>query len=317
MSMITFEKILNIAKKTKLIPYLVGPHGEGKTTYIKELAKHLEKEVVIINLSAIESSDFCGLPYIEAGITHYAKPSFMTADILFLDEIDSTKDHAVKASLKSLLLDRKINGNELNPECLIFSAGNGVSDDYETIEFDKALSDRLVSIPFKYSDDEKIDYLNAKYKGNKFVNFIEVKPELLNEYSGRRIESFLQLNDSSYCEMFFSKETARLFHHFIESSLVSLDDIKKGVYDFNSLSTITKSSLVIDIVNAFYSLEKDDCQNVNKFVNLLRAEEKSNYFTRLKKICLENPEKFTATSTKLNEAGLFKGQKEYLTELTK
>jgi hypothetical protein len=299
-----------------LVPHLVGPRGEGKTTYVKDLAKLLNKELTILNLSAIEATDFCGLPFIENNLTKYARPQFLNSDFLFLDEIDRVRDSSVKSSLLSLLVDRKIQGHELKENCIIISAGNGQVEGYDTTDFDIALEDRLLIKDFTYSISEKLGYLNAKYPHNTFIKFLEIKPEILSEFSGRRIEAFLKVNNVQ-CEIFFNKEVARMYKHFIEETMVTLDDIKKGVYDFNILSTISKSSLVIDIVNDFYRLDTKDAKNINKFINLLRAEEKSSYFTKLKKLCLENPENFTEKSNELNEAGLFKGQKDFLTELTK
>lgn len=322
--MLTFQKMIDLTK-SGLIPFLKGPRGEGKTTYVKDLSKHIGKEkgLIIMNLSAIESTDFCGLPYIDEKnkVTHYAKPSFLEADVLFLDEVDRVRDSAVRNSLLSLLIDRKINGHELNPDCIILTAGNGLGDEadghtYDTVELDEALSDRLITIDFRYSVEEKLSYLRERYAENMFTKFLEVKPELLKTYSSRRIEAFLKV-DNSFCDLFLGKETARLFSHFVQSNLVTLEDLKTGNFDFSALSPISKSSLIVDIVQGFYEVKPAEAKNINKFINQLRAEEKSNYFTKLKKLCLDNPEKFKVKADELNKADMFKGQKEYLVELTK
>jgi MoxR-like ATPase len=132
--MLTKKTLLDLTT-SGLIPFLVGPRGEGKTSFIKELASELKRDLTILNLSAIESSDFCGLPYIDSGLIKYVKPSFLDSDILFLDEVDRVRDSSVKSSLLSLLVDRKINGHYLKDNCLIFCSGNGTSGNYETIEF--------------------------------------------------------------------------------------------------------------------------------------------------------------------------------------
>jgi hypothetical protein len=303
-----------------LIPHLVGPKGEGKTSFVKDLSKvlGLTDGLVIMNLSAVESTDFCGLPYIDkaSNVTKYAKPNFLTAKVLFLDEVDRVRDSSVKASLLSLLIDKSINGNELNPDCIVITAGNGKYDIDETIEMTGAYKDRFIEIDFAYSDEEKIEYFSKRYPENPFVKFLTVKPEILRSNSSRRIEAFLKV-DNSLCSYLLGTETARLFKHYIESNLVTLGDIKKGTYDFNGLSAISKSSLILDIVQGFFDIKNDEAKNVNKFINLLRAEEKSNYFTKLKKLCLENPEKFQKKANELNGHDMFKSQKDFLAELTK
>jgi predicted AAA+ superfamily ATPase len=316
--MINPKTILNLVK-SGLIPYLVGPRGEGKTSFIKDLASELGKNLTILNLSAIESSDFSGLPSIKDQKTLYAKPWFLDSEILFLDEIDRVRDNSVKSSLLSLLIDRKINGHELRPDCLIFTAGNGLGDNYDTIDFDEALKDRLISIEFKYTLNDKINYLRQKYPKNNFVKFLEVKPEIFDQASGRRIESFLKCENNELCHYFLGHEIARIYNHFIESNLITLKDISNGQYDFSQLSTISKTSLVIDLVNSFLSLDEDkqSAENLNEFINKLRPEEKANYFSRLKKLCLESPEKFKDKSKNLELLGFFSGQKEFLVELTK
>ncbi len=311
------EKIL----KSGLVPYLVGQRGEGKTSFIRDLGKEMKKEVFILNLSAIESTDFTGLPSIESGLTKYSKPEFLNFNgIIFLDEIDRVRDNAVKSCLLSLVLDRKINGHELNKETLLISAGNGQADGYDTAEMDLALSDRLVLIPFSYSIEEKIDYLRKNYPDNKFISFLSVKPEIFKEFSSRRIEAWLKSDDKDLdiLDLFLSKEVSRLYRNFLENSLYSLEDIKTGRYDFTQLSTISKSSLVLDLIESFYTLkEKTHCLNLNDFISKLRPEEKAVYFSGLKKLCLKNPDEFHGQAKKLNLAGFFEGQKDFLAELSK
>ena len=317
----SYEKMMKFLE-SGLVPFMEGPAGEGKTTYAKEFAKSLGKEIVIMNLSAVESTDFCGLPYIETEgnhrVTKYAKPSFLNAEILFLDEIDRVRDSAVKASLLSLFVDKKINGHELNPNCIILAAGNGLSDEYETVEFDKALESRIGRIKFAYSTEQKISYFNSKYAGNDFVKFMEVKPEILSQFPSRRIENLLK-TDIEFCELILDKETARLFQNFVASNLVTLADIKAGKVNVSKLGPLTVSSLILDVVNDFFSLDANDAKNVNAFINAMNEEQKSVYMTKLKSVCMKNHDggKFETKARELDAAGFFKGQKSFLAELTK
>lgn len=310
---LTSKEILDF-HNSGLCPYLLGKHGEGKTQFVKDLSKELKKKLVILNLSSIESVDFSGMPYIENGITKYATPYFFGAGILFLDEVEKVSDTSVKACLHSLIVDRKIHEHTLNDDCIIIAAGNNALEDCEV---EASLMDRFLTVPFRYSIEEKIAYLKKKYKDNQFVAFLEAKTELFNDFSGRRIEAFLKANNNGLLKYFFDVETERLFNHFMHESLVSLQDIKADKYDFKKLSPITISSLINQIVDNFYTIEKNEgiCRNINKFINKLSQEQKSVYFTKLKKVCLDDGEKFKAAALELNKSKLFDKQKEFLSEL--
>jgi len=312
------NKVLEVTKTT-LIPFLHGPSGEGKTALVKELAKELNKSLIILNLSAIESIDFSGLPSIKEGITVYSRPSWFNYDIIFLDEMDRVNDRNVRSALLSLIQDRAINGHALPEHTLLIGAGNGQIEGYDTIEGDTAYNERIIPIPFQRTIPEKIAYLNSKYPKSNFLKFMEVKTEYFDEFSTRRIDNFLKIENFELVENFFNPELKRVYRQFLEANLATLNDVMRGEYDKKSLGSMTRISLVIDLVREFYTFDANDnvCSNLNAFVQSLSAEEKANYFTRLKTLCLEENEKFSKRSNELNALGLFKGQKEFFSELTK
>lgn len=63
-------------KHTNLIPFLESGHGAGKTQFVQQVASTNNMGLFTLNLAAIESSDFTGMPYIDKGITKYARPAF-------------------------------------------------------------------------------------------------------------------------------------------------------------------------------------------------------------------------------------------------
>lgn len=309
---------LEIATKTIYTPFLMGKRGEGKTSFIKQLANEQGLKLSIINLSAIEAADFCGLPYIKDNQTLYARPAFFDAGLIFLDEMDTVRDSSVKASLKSLLLDRAINGHKLNDDCIILAAGNGTDGNYDTVDFDDALSDRLVKLPFIVPIDEKLAYLNTKYQGHNFLKFCEVKKEIFESLSTRTIEQALKVSTKEALNAIVGNDIARTFRQFLELNIISWDELAAGQYKASELSVLTKSSLLIDCVNNFYkTITADQSGQLNKFINGLDAELKANYFSKLKRVCLDDGDKFKQQAITLNGLGFFDGQKNYLNELLK
>lgn len=139
------NQLKTITSKSNLIPFLVGPHGAGKTSFIKDWSKSQGKTCITINLSAVEAVELTGMPTITDGRMTYARPFFYDYDVLFLDELNRVSDSSVKSALLSLFVDRSINGHRYGG--VIIAAGND-GEGYDVYELDPAFKDRLVTIQF-------------------------------------------------------------------------------------------------------------------------------------------------------------------------
>ena len=93
------SQLKTIVSKSNLIPFLVGPHGSGKTSFIKEWAKSQGKTCITLNLSAVEAVELTGMPTTVEGRMTYARPFFYDYDVLFLDELNRVSDSSVKSAL--------------------------------------------------------------------------------------------------------------------------------------------------------------------------------------------------------------------------
>jgi len=311
--------IMTILDNTRKTPFLVGKHGIGKTDYVRQLAEKLGKKMIVLNLASIESSDFLGLPYIENGKTKNARPNFFDYDLIFLDEVDRVRDPSVKAVLNSFLWDKELGDHKLNAGTVVLAAGNYDPDNYDTVTFDDSLKDRFAFFDFKISIPDRLDFFKNKLgKENVFVQFLESKPELFSELSPRTLFSAAQVSTNDLAlESLIGRELSRVFENFKQSGLVSLESILANSIDFLSLSSMTRVSLVNAAVNSFLDLKNESMgriSHLNDFINELSAEEKSLYFSKIKNELIRGKlEKLDLE--KLNELGLFKGQKIYLKEL--
>lgn len=318
--MLTLDNLITMATKTNLIPFFEGPRGEGKSQFFKDLAKKTNKTLSILNCSAMDSLDLMGLPKEMNGSTYYARPKFMDADIIFFDEADRIRDESVKSALLSLWIDRSLNGNDLNENTWIFCAGNGKHDEENTIEFTGALADRIVKIPFSYTVKQKIAWLYENHGHSALLRYFEVKPELFEEFSSRRISNALKIQSSpELLPHYLTDQVARAFKVFCEENLISLEHIKANNYEFTKLSSLTKISLCHDIAAGLSQLVEcgdKELKNINKFVNMLKPEEKSLYFLKLKELAL-NLNDFKPIVQELNKHGFFDNQKTFLEELVK
>lgn len=202
-------------KQTPANVFLHGSMGIGKSSSVfqtaEEISKLLDVDVVVIDirLSAMESSDVQGIPYVSevtANITEFSDglssdtrtikemffstPSWWPKDdgkiyILFLDELtNATK--SVQQSSYRLILDRSCqSGATLPPSTLIIGAGNLTTDGTGAKELLPALANRF-SIHLLI-DKEKVR--------NEFVNWA-----MHSNTIDIRILSFLNHKKERICE---------------------------------------------------------------------------------------------------------------------
>ena len=184
-------KMLN--SESKMVPFLVSKPGVGKTAWVFNYAKENNKELVVLNSATIDELDLGGMPEKENGMVKFLPPSWLSADILFFDEIDRVKNISVHSALLSLFRDRKINGHEFTGK--IICAGNQEFDEQCTI-FDKtsAFYDRLVRIDFEYTIEETKNYLRSNFPGTMLREWIcSIVGQA--EHSQRRLTETLVLGE--------------------------------------------------------------------------------------------------------------------------
>jgi hypothetical protein len=298
--------------------FFQGERGVGKTQLIKDYAKENGMDLYILNLSSIEASDFTGIPRIVEGVTRYAKPEFfdMERGILFLDEVNRVSDSDVKTGLLSLLQDRSINGHKLGKGVLIITAGNTNSDQYDVNDFDLALTDRLVTIPFKRTYKEFLSYMESKNERSDLLDFYKLHKDALKEYSFRTLEYALNYHnvsgDTEALAYYLSPSIYTLFSEFVGKNLYSFDDLIKGKVTKSESSGEKK--LILDVTEAFkegFKFDKTSAGHVNKFLNAIRAENKMIFFEGLKKLAMED-KLFENKKAEWKKVDLFRGLKEYL-----
>lgn len=210
------KDIINkITKESILVPYLMGPHGIGKSSFVRAWAAERGLSCFTLNLSACEATDLTGLPQVRDGRVIFTRPKFFDAEVLFLDEINRVVDPAVKAALLSLFVDRSINGHEFRG--IIIAAGN-VGENYEVSDLDPALEDRLIKIHF--SPD--LSFLPSQFK-----TFVETN-NLLGRFSLRRLtEASKFLDDLDIMSLILDPVTSRQWSDFSRPKF-QLKDLLEG-----------------------------------------------------------------------------------------
>jgi len=171
---IDFKTFLNIVPHliASRFPILLrGRHGIGKSTIVYQLAKEQGLPVVERRASQMTEGDLLGLPKVDKGVTKWLAPDWLALAckkpvVLFLDEVDRATTE-VRQGIFELCDSRKIAGNVLHKDTLIFAAVNGGvhGAQYQVGEMDPAELDRYTVYDVEPTLEDWLDWA----KGNVSV----------------------------------------------------------------------------------------------------------------------------------------------------
>lgn len=163
-----FNSIINHVITAKYPVLLRGRHGIGKSELVYQTAKELGLPIVERRASQMTEGDLLGLPKVEKGVTTWLPPEWLhtacnKAVVLFLDEVDRATME-VRQGIFELCDSRKIAGQVLHPDTLIFAAVNGGDHgaQYQVGEFDPAELDRYTVFDVEPSVEDWLDYAKGK-----------------------------------------------------------------------------------------------------------------------------------------------------------
>ena len=144
----TFNKVIEPIINARFPVLIRGRHGIGKSTVVYQLAKRLGLPVVERRASQMTEGDLLGLPKLKKNVTSWCPPEWLATAcnepvVLFLDEVDRATLE-VRQGIFELCDSRKIAGNALHPDTLIFACVNGGEhgSQYQVGEMDPAELDR-------------------------------------------------------------------------------------------------------------------------------------------------------------------------------
>lgn len=178
---------LPYAFEAGVVPCLVGIHGIGKSTAVREYTEEQGIGFIDLRLGQMEVGDLLGLPEITTDkngdkITVFARPKWFPTEgrgVLFLDEMNRAKRDVIQAVFQ-LVLDRKLHDYKLPPGWMVVSAVNPSSEDYQTLDLsDKAFLDRFCHLKISSSYQDFISYGETKGFNKSILNFIQANPGVL------------------------------------------------------------------------------------------------------------------------------------------
>ena len=216
MNFIDTLKIVDLVLSTGEVPLIVGESGIGKTALAKQIAKENNWSLIVIDGNLLKEGEIGGLPTIEAYVevndkgdkiekktTVYAVHNKLReideeiskgkTVLLFIDEINRC-EHTVQQELMNLILNREINGYQLNEGVKILAAMNpsgkyGERFDYQVVDMDAAQENRFVWLYMEPDYTQWIDWAIDAEIEQKVIAFIQIFPEYLQKINEDNISA--------------------------------------------------------------------------------------------------------------------------------
>ena len=150
-------------------PVLIrGRHGIGKSSIVYQFAVENGLPVVERRASQMTEGDLLGLPKVEGEVTTWLPPEWLHTAcnepvVLFLDEVDRATME-VRQGIFELCDSRKIAGQSLHPDTLIFAAVNGGEHgaQYQVGEMDPAELDRYTVFDVQPTVDDWLSWADGR-----------------------------------------------------------------------------------------------------------------------------------------------------------
>lgn len=192
MTVLTLSKASKAIEKiiqAKLVPFMVGSPGCGKSDVVKQVAKKHKLKVIDLRLSQCDPTDLGGFPTITGNKADYVPmdhfpistdtvPEGYQGWLLFLDEFSSAPP-SIQAAAYKLVLDRMVGSHHLHERVAVVAAGNKATDNAIVEDMSTALQSRLVHLEVDVNKDEWLEWAANAGVDYRIQSFIEFRPESL------------------------------------------------------------------------------------------------------------------------------------------
>ncbi len=177
--------------KAKLVPFLQGSPGMGKSSIIHEIADEFNLQLIDMRLAQSDPTDLNGFPTTDpqTGKSTYIPmdtfplrgdplPKGKTGWILFLDEMNSAPRSVQSASYK-LVLDRMVGKYHLHDNVAIVCAGNLGTDNAIVNQMSTAMQSRLIHLELGIDANAWLEWASENKLDYRVTSFIQFRKDLL------------------------------------------------------------------------------------------------------------------------------------------
>jgi hypothetical protein len=182
------EVIPNLLKN-KLVPYIVGAGGIGKSDLAREIATKHNLKLIDIRPTTMLCEDLSGFARIKDNKSEYVPFNVFPLEgdpieegtkgfLLFIDEFDKASKE-MQAGLYKLILDRQIGNKNIHNKCYIVCAGNRQQDNAFSNPMSAPMKSRLIHIELDVSPEEWLEYAQSIGIDKRIIAFIDYKKNML------------------------------------------------------------------------------------------------------------------------------------------
>lgn len=185
----------------KVVPFIVGEPGGGKSACAREIAKELQSKfsipderVVEFNPSLRDPVDIMGVPFKSEDGTHsvwlppeefYVIRAGQGPSVLILEEL-SDAQMAMQNPLCRVILDRYAGQLKLSEKLFIIATGNRVKDKSGANRLSTKLGNRTRILNFTSNVEEWVIWAAQNGISPMITSFIKFRPSLLCDFDPKR-----------------------------------------------------------------------------------------------------------------------------------
>jgi len=151
------QVLAEILTKTNLTPCVVGHRGVGKTAGVVQTCREIDRQYVAVRLGQMEVGDLVGIPYRQADIMHWSRPSWWPdndspATVIHCDELNRAQQEDTLQAIFQFVeppvdgQQRRLHTHELHPRHKVVVSINPPDGTYQVATLDRALLDRMVML---------------------------------------------------------------------------------------------------------------------------------------------------------------------------
>jgi len=233
---------------------LRGRHGIGKSEIVYQFAEAKDLPVVERRASQMTEGDLLGLPSVEGNVTSWCAPDWLHRAcnepvLLFLDEVDRAIPE-VRQGIFELTDSRKISGNVLHPDTLIFAAVNGGEhgSQYQVGEMDPAELDRWTVFDVEPTAEDWLAWAqdNVNSMVWDFINQNRSHLEHSGEFEPNKVypsrRSWKRFNDCLEASGLLDEEGNDIFH--LASAFVGFE----AAISFNDFVSNYEKNVTVEMI---------------------------------------------------------------------
>lgn len=192
------ESILaNFKRSNKLVPYIEGKPGGGKSSLAREIVRDLgikPERVTEFNPSLRDPVDIMGVPRTDGACTQWVPPAEFyrlrndgTSEpcALIIEEL-SDAPMPMQNPLCRVILDRAAGELELHPNLYIIASGNRTEDKSGANRMSTKLGNRMQTLQFDENIDDWAMWALDNEIAVDMIQFLRFRPNLLSDFDPNR-----------------------------------------------------------------------------------------------------------------------------------